>query len=202
MALIIGLTGGIASGKTTIANLFHEHFNIDIIDADVVARQVVEKGTPGLNAIAGHFGPDILTAEGTLNRGKLREQIFSHEEEKQWLNQLLHPLIRQQMQEEINRVSSPYALLVIPLLIENNLQSMANRILVIDVDEETQIDRTMQRDKVSVQQAKAILASQATRSERLAHADDVIKNDAQNEKLLPQITLLHQKYLAICGENL
>ncbi|USD40745.1 dephospho-CoA kinase [Vibrio sp. SCSIO 43135] len=201
MPFVIGLTGGIASGKTTVANLFHHHFGIDIVDADIVAREVVEPGTKGLTAIAEHFGNDILLSSGELNRSALRERIFSNPEEKSWLNQLLHPMIRQQMTEQLEKTRSDYALLVVPLLVENNLQTMANRVLVVDVDENTQISRTMERDKVSEQQVRSILASQSSREQRLSIADDVVKNNTGNEKLLPQITELHQKYLAICREN-
>ncbi|MDW6018886.1 dephospho-CoA kinase [Vibrio plantisponsor] len=202
MALVIGLTGGIASGKTTVANMFRDQFGIEIVDADVIARRVVEKGSIGLEAIHQHFGDEILTAEGELNRAELRTRIFANEEEKTWVNQLLHPMIRQQMEQDLQRVTSPYALLVVPLLTENNLQHMADRVLVVDVDEETQIERTMSRDKVPMEQAKSILAAQASREQRLAIADDVIKNDAKNQKLLPQITELHKKYLAISRKNL
>lgn len=202
MALVIGLTGGIASGKTTVANMFRDQFGIEIVDADVIARRVVEKGSIGLEAIHQHFGDEILTAEGELNRAELRTRIFANEEEKTWVNQLLHQMIRQQMEQDLQRVTSPYALLVVPLLTENNLQHMADRVLVVDVDEETQIERTMSRDKVPMEQAKSILAAQASREQRLAIADDVIKNDAKNQKLLPQITELHKKYLAISRKNL
>lgn len=201
MTLIIGLTGGIASGKTTIANLFQEHFSIDIVDADMIARQVVDIGTPGLSAVIEHFGENILQDDGHLNRSALRERIFADPIEKQWLNATLHPLINQKMTEQLKQVKSPYGLLVVPLLIENQLQSMVDRVLVVDVDEQTQISRTMVRDKVNEQQARAILAAQATRAERLAIADDVIKNEAKNQQLLPQITELHQKYLAMSGTN-
>lgn len=199
MALIIGLTGGIASGKTTVADIFHQQFTIDLIDADIIARQVVEKGSAGLQAIEAHFGAAILTEQGSLDRGQLRERIFSRPEEKQWLNALLHPMIREQMQVEIDNVRSPYALLVVPLLIENQLQSMVDRVLVVDVDTETQLARTMQRDGVSQQQVESILSAQISREERLKHADDIITNNESNRELLPQITQLHQKYLAICS---
>ncbi len=202
MALVIGLTGGIASGKTTVANLFRDHFNIDIVDADIIARQVVEKGSEGLTAIEQHFGASILTDQGELNRSELRQRIFANDEEKNWVNQLLHPMIRKKMEQELEQVVSPYALLVVPLLTENNLQHMADLVLVVDVDEETQIKRTVERDNVSPQQAEAILASQASRAQRLAIADDVIVNNTQNQRLLPQITELHKKYLAISGKNL
>ncbi len=202
MTFVIGLTGGIASGKTTVANLFNEHFDIDIVDADVVAREVVEVGTPGLAAIVDKFGEQILDKRGTLNRGVLREIIFSDPELKLWLNGLLHPMIRQAMIEQLTQTRSPYALLVVPLMVENDLQSLVNRLLVVDVEKETQIKRTIDRDDVSRSQVESILNSQASRQDRLACADDVIKNNTENEKLLPQITELHKKYLAMSSENL
>ncbi|EPF9307037.1 dephospho-CoA kinase [Vibrio vulnificus] len=201
MALVIGLTGGIASGKTTVANLFQQHFAIDIVDADIVARQVVAPGSAGLTAIVDHFGVDILTHEGELDRGKLRQRIFAHSEEKQWLNALLHPMIRRKMIEDLAQVSSPYALLVVPLLVENQLQTLCDRVLVVDVEEKTQLQRTMDRDGVDEQQVRAILKAQASRHERLVLADDVIKNESKDQDLLQQITDLHQKYLAMSKQN-
>ncbi|NDJ83180.1 dephospho-CoA kinase [Vibrio campbellii] len=202
MAFVIGLTGGIASGKTTVANLFKQQFKIDIVDADIVAREVVEPGTPGLNAIIEHFGVDIVRDDQMLDRAKLRERIFSNPEEKTWLNGLLHPMIREKMIEDLEQVTSDYALLVIPLLIENKLDSLCDRVLVVDVDPQTQISRTVKRDNVSEDQAKAILASQASREQRLALADDVVKNNPDDPDLLLQITDLHEKYLAMCKKNL
>ncbi|ALG50817.1 TPA: dephospho-CoA kinase [Vibrio parahaemolyticus] len=202
MALVIGLTGGIASGKTTVANLFKQQFKIDIVDADIVAREVVEPGTPGLNAIIQHFGQDITHGDNTLDRAKLREKIFSNPEEKAWLNALLHPIIREKMIEDLQQVTSDYALLVVPLLVENNLDSLCDRVLVVDVEPETQISRTVKRDNVSEEQAHAILASQASRQQRLDIADDVVKNNPNDPDLLLQITDLHEKYLAMCKKNL
>lgn len=199
--LVVGLTGGIASGKTTVANLFQQHFAIDIIDADIIARQVVEPGTPGLAAIIEHFGSGILDDTGQLNRSALRERVFSTPSDKEWLNHTLHPLINDRMLAQIQQISSPYGLLVVPLLVENQLQSMVDRVLVVDVDEESQLMRTMARDQVTQQQAQAILAAQATRAQRLAIADDVINNDKDNRQLLSLITKLHQKYLAISRVN-
>jgi dephospho-CoA kinase len=201
MSLIVAITGGIASGKTTVANLFHQHFGIHLVDADVVARQVVEPGTQGLTQIVEHFGNAILNSDGTLDRAALREKIFSDNQQKQWLNNLLHPLIRQEMQRQLQLSNSPYTLLVVPLLVENDLQHMANRVLVVDVSEQTQIYRTMTRDGVPESQVRSILKAQAERETRLAHADDVINNDAEGAQLLSQITELHQKYLALCSEN-
>ncbi|NOI31622.1 dephospho-CoA kinase [Vibrio coralliilyticus] len=201
MPFVVGLTGGIASGKTTVANLFQSQFGIEIVDADVVAREVVEPGSEGLKAIEERWGSGILLHDGTLNRAKLREVIFANEEEKAWINGLLHPMIREKMQADIAKVTSPYGLLVIPLMVENNLQSLADRVLVVDVDKQTQMRRTVERDGVPLEQVKSILAAQASRTQRLAIADDVIKNNATNQELLPQITELHQKYLEICREN-
>ncbi|EKO3830225.1 dephospho-CoA kinase [Vibrio harveyi] len=202
MAFVIGLTGGIASGKTTVANLFKQQFKIDIVDADIVAREVVEPGTPGLNAIMEHFGTDIVRADQTLDRAKLREKIFSNPEEKAWVNGLLHPMIREKMIEDLEQVTSDYALLVVPLLVENKLDSLCDRVLVVDVEPQTQISRTVKRDNVSEEQAKAILASQASREQRLALADDVVKSNPDDPDLLLQITDLHEKYLAMCKKNL
>lgn len=202
MAFVIGITGGIASGKTTVANLFKQQFKIDIVDADIVAREVVEPGTPGLNAIIEHFGTDIVRDNQTLDRAKLREKIFSNPEEKTWVNGLLHPMIREKMIEDLEQVTSDYALLVVPLLVENKLDSLCDRVLVVDVEPQTQISRTVKRDNVSEEQAKAILASQASREQRLALADDVVKNNPDDPDLLLQITDLHEKYLAMCKKNL
>lgn len=202
MALVIGLTGGIASGKTTVANLFRDQFSIDIVDADVVAREVVEPNSEGLTHIAQRYGQNILLQDGSLNRSALREIIFANKEEKQWLDALLHPMIRNELKRQLKQVTSDYALLVIPLMVENNLQQLADRVLVVDVEEEIQIERTMNRDDVSRQQVQSILQSQASRKQRLAIADDVIKNHSQNQQLLPQITELHKKYLEMCRVNL
>ncbi len=201
MTLVIGLTGGIASGKTTVANLFRDQYTIDIVDADVVAREVVEPGSAGLQAICARYGKNILWDDGTLNRAALREIIFTDIKEKQWLDSLLHPMIRESMQIQLQQVQSDYALLVIPLMVENNLQQLADHILVVDVDEEMQIQRTVNRDGVSREQAESILRSQASRAERLAIADDVITNSSQNQQLLPQVAKLHKKYLEMSMAN-
>ncbi|WP_305373869.1 dephospho-CoA kinase [Photobacterium leiognathi] len=201
MSLVIGLTGGIGSGKTTVANLFTDTYGIDIIDADIVAREVVEPNTFGLNAIIEKCGKEILLKDGTLNRSKLRDAIFSQPELKTWLNNLLHPLIREKMQQDINQSQSPYCLLVVPLMVENNLQTMTNRLLVVDVDEQVQIQRTQQRDNVSVEQIKNILASQASRDQRLDAADDVITNNGDNKALVSQVEQLHLQYLKMSQDQ-
>ncbi|MUK68043.1 dephospho-CoA kinase [Aliivibrio fischeri] len=197
MSYVVAITGGIGSGKTTVADRFQALYNINIVDADIIAREVVNPGSEGLIQIEQHFGPQILLDDGHLNRAKLRECIFSEPSEKQWLNDLLHPLIRSEMQRQIALSTSEYILLVVPLLVENKLQYLANRVLVVDVLEQTQINRTINRDKVNHQQVKAILASQASREERLAIADDIINNDQQNNDLDMKISLLHEKYLLL-----
>ncbi|WP_318469797.1 dephospho-CoA kinase [Photobacterium leiognathi] len=201
MSLVIGLTGGIGSGKTTVANLFADTYSIDIIDADIVAREVVEPNTFGLNAIIEKCGKEILLEDGTLNRAKLRDAIFSQPKLKTWLNNLLHPLIREKMQQDINQSQSPYCLLVVPLMVENNLQTMTNRLLVVDVDEQVQIERTQQRDSVSIEQIKNILASQASREQRLDASDDVITNNGDNKALVSQVEQLHLQYLKMSHDQ-
>ncbi len=200
MALVVGLTGGIASGKTTVANLFHDQFGIELIDADVIAREVVAPGSDGLDAIVERFGETILD-DGKLNRAALREKVFSDETHKNWLNQLLHPMIRQRMLDEVANASGEYCLLIVPLLVENGLNSLCDRVLVVDVSAETQISRTVARDQVSETQVQSILKAQASRQQRLAIADDVIDNDQANIVLIAQVTELHEKYLAICRQN-
>jgi len=194
---IIGLTGGIGSGKTTIANMFAE-FGIDLIDADIIARQVVAKNSPALNAIAQHFGTSILLNDGMLDRAKLRTEIFADEQKKQWLNQLLHPLIRQHILAKIDTATSQYCLLVAPLLIENKLNEYVNRVLVIDVSESCQIERTTLRDSNNAQQVQNIINSQLARAKRLAVADDVIDNNTNDlQQVQQQVKLLHQQYLKL-----
>lgn len=191
MTYVVGLTGGIGSGKSTIAELFAE-LGVPVIDADLVARQVVEKGSPLLAEIAAHFGPEILLEDGALNRAALREKVFNHESEKQWLNQLLHPAIRHEMLRQLAAQQAPYCIFMVPLLIENNLTALCQRILVIDVLEHTQVERAGQRDNNQVEQIKRIMQSQVSRQERLKYADDVINN---NEDLIAGLPQLKQKVL-------
>ena len=198
---VVAITGGIGSGKTTVANQFAA-LGIEVVDADLIAREVVEPGTPALAAIASHFGPGILDEQGRLDRRALRERIFSDPAAKSWLNALLHPIIRSEMLRQCAAVSSPYCLLVVPLLVENRLTELADRVLVIDVDEATQIERTCHRDGVSREQAQAILASQASRSERLAMADDVLDNQSgTTETIRARILALHETYLAFASQQ-
>lgn len=199
---IVGLTGGIGSGKTTIANLFAEH-NIVIVDADIIARDVVSVGSPALSQISQHFGTDFIQADGQLDRALLRKQIFSNDDDKLWLNNLLHPLIRKQLIDQMQEAQSEYCLLVAPLLIENNLITLVDRVLVIDVSEQTQISRTTKRDNNSVEQVQAIIASQSSRETKQQHADDILHNDNQSlEELKATVAKLHQNYLTLVIDNL
>ncbi|MEC6899447.1 dephospho-CoA kinase [Photobacterium piscicola] len=196
MTIVIGLTGGIGSGKTTVANMFAD-YGIDLIDADIIAREVVAVGSVGLTAITKKFGNRILLSDGNLDRSQLRTVIFSDPQLKNWLNQLLHPLIREKMLADIDHATSPYCLLIVPLMIENNLQTMVDRLLVVDVDQQTQIMRTQQRDNVSLEQINNILAAQASRQQRLDAADDIICNNGDNQALLTQVAQLHLHYLTL-----
>ncbi|ELM3751111.1 dephospho-CoA kinase [Aeromonas dhakensis] len=198
---VVAITGGIGSGKTTVANQFAE-LGIEVVDADIIAREVVEPGTPALAAIAAHFGADVIAPDGRLDRRQLRERVFTDPQAKGWLNALLHPLIRSEMQRQCAAARSPYCLLVVPLLVENRLTALANRVLVIDVDEVTQIERTCRRDGVSREQAEAILAAQASRTERLAAADDVLDNqNGTPEAIKSRIFALHETYLVFASQQ-
>lgn len=200
MPYVVALTGGIASGKSTVATLFANQ-GAEILDADLIARQVVAPGMPALTAIAQRFGAAILQSDGTLDRQALRELIFSSPEQKVWLNQLLHPLIQQRTQQLLKASSANWCLWVVPLLVENNLQQLAQRVLVVDIPEQLQIERTMQRDKVSQQQAEAILGSQATRAQRLAVADDVIDNCLSKDALDTRVAELYSTYQQLATQR-
>ncbi|MBG2614864.1 dephospho-CoA kinase [Klebsiella oxytoca] len=199
MTYTVALTGGIGSGKSTVADAFAQ-LGVNVIDADIIARQVVEPGTPGLSAIAQRFGAQMLNEDGTLNRRALREHIFAHDEDKRWLNALLHPQIQQETRRQIQLATSPYILWVVPLLVENGLSAKADRVLVVDVSKETQIERTMLRDRVSRQHAEHILAAQATREQRLAVADDVIENMGSPDVIASAVARLHAKYQRLASQ--
>ncbi|MCS6162211.1 dephospho-CoA kinase [Shewanella baltica] len=197
---VVGLTGGIGSGKTTVANLFAAE-GITLVDADIVAREVVTPGSKGLEAIVTHFGAEILTPEGELDRAKLRQRIFSHPEEREWLNQLLHPMIRQEMLAQVEKATSAYVIMVVPLLFENGLDRLVNRTLVVDISPELQINRTVKRDNVDASQVNNIISSQCSRSEKLASADDIIDNQGEISTLKREVLALHQRYLQLSGTD-
>ena len=196
----IGLTGGIGSGKTAASDRFQNH-GIAVVDADIAARVVVEPGRPALSAIADHFGEDILLADGGLNRAALRNVIFNDPEQKSWLEALLHPLIAKEITAGLQQASSPYALLVSPLLIESSQKDRCHRILVVDVPEALQIQRTAARDNNDPEQVKRIIASQASRQQRLELADDVVENDGSLQQLHQKIDDLHRRYLQLAAQH-
>lgn len=193
---IVGLTGGIGSGKTTIANNFAE-LGIQIIDADTIARDVVMPKTLALEKIKTYFGDDIIMASGELDRAKLRTKVFNNIEDKHWLNNLLHPLIRQEMMARVKAATSLYCILVVPLLIENKLTPLVDHILVIDVDAKTQLSRASVRDNNDEALIQKIIDSQISRDERLSYADDIIDNQYQSfSEIKENIKELHTKYLS------
>lgn len=197
---VLGVTGGIGSGKTTVTNLFAEH-GIVVVDADVIARHILDKGTPALAAVQQRYGDQALQKDGALNRAWLREKIFQEPTEKDWLNSLTHPLIREQLLSALTSATSAYVILSAPLLVENNLTRYCDRVLVIDVSEATQRERTQQRDNVSAAQIDQIIQAQATRQQRLAAADDIINNDGDMDLLAPQVAKLHQQYLRLAQQG-
>lgn len=192
---IVGLTGGIGSGKSAVARCF-EQLGIVVVDADIAARKVVEPGTPALAAITEHFGADMLLSDGQLDRAALRQRIFSDGAAKTWLEQLLHPLISTWIWQQLEAASSPYAVLESPLLLETTQHQRVNRVLVVDVPEAVQIARATARDSNSEDQIRAIMANQMPRAERLARADDVIDNSGSLEQLQQQVAILHRKYVS------
>lgn len=199
--LIVGLTGGIGSGKSEVCRRFMA-FGITVIDADLVAREVVEPGTPALEKIRAHFGDEILhtateTQPASLNRAKLRELIFSNPAEKDWLEKLLHPIINQRIRERLAAASSPYTILASPLLLETQQYLLVDRVLVIDANEELQIARASQRDLNNEAQIRAIIKTQLSRQERCSRADDIIHNHGSLIELDEQVEKLHQFYLEL-----
>lgn len=196
MTWIVGLTGGIGSGKTAVSDCFAS-LGIKVVDADVCARTVVDPGQPALTKIAEHFGATILNTDGTLDRAGLRRIVFADENERKWLETLLHPLIFEEMWAQLQSAESPYAMLVSPLLIEAGQKVICQRVLVVDAPEDVQIARTVSRDNNSIEQVKAIMASQADRKTRLAAADDVLVNDGDLASLTESVKKLHQQYLSL-----
>lgn len=195
---ILGLTGGIGSGKSAVASHFG-NLGVHLVDADHAARWVVEPGRPALAQIAEHFGIDVLQADGQLDRAALRQRIFEHPEERRWLENLLHPLIGEEIVRDLASAQSPYAILVSPLLIESGQHRMTQRVLVVDAPEAVQIQRTMARDQVSEEQVGAILKAQASREKRLEAADDVLVNDRDLKWLQREVERLHAFYLTLRG---
>jgi dephospho-CoA kinase len=198
--LIIGLTGGIGSGKSTVAGHF-ETLGVPVIDADVITRQLVEPGQPALQEIIEHFGTTILLTDGRLDRAQLRRLVFDNPEARRELEAILHPRARIEAQRQLAQLNAPYCVLCVPLLIEAGWTDLVQRVLVIDTPRELQIQRIQQRDGLSNAEAEAIIASQADASVRLAAADDIINNDGDMESLLAQVDSLHQHYLQLATQS-
>lgn len=194
--VVIGLTGGIGSGKSTVARQFGS-FGVHWVDADDVAREVVEPGTPALAAIADHFEQGILTDDGALNRASLRQIVFEQPEQREWLEGLLHPIIREELVRQLHPgdYTLPYVLLVSPLLLETDQHQLVEQAIVVDVPVEVQIERTMARDTNSREQVERIISAQMSREQRLAQADAVIDNSQPSNRVLAEVRALHEAFM-------
>lgn len=208
---IVGITGGIGSGKSTLTKIF-EKFEIEVVDADLIAREVLEKHPATLQNIVDHFGKSILRKNRELDRKALSNLVFADEKKRLWLEQLLHPLIADEARRQINKSRSPYTIYSAALLIENMMAQRAekkhathfigpNRILVVDVPEEIQIQRASKRDQASREKIQAVIKAQVSREERVKHAHDVIDNSGDEDSLYEQCERLHMKYLVLSGEK-
>ncbi len=198
--LVIGVTGGIGSGKSAVTDRFAER-GICVVDADLAARVVVEPGKPALQKIAEHFGPHLITENGSLDRAALRKIVFAEKEQRLWLEKLTHPLIGEEIVHQLQNSESAYTIFVSPLLIETSQHTLTDRILLIDVPVKLQLERTMARDNNSEEQVRAIMASQASREQRLKRADDVIVNDKDLVHLDKEVARLHDFYLQLASDS-
>lgn len=194
----VGLTGGIASGKTTVANLFAA-LGVPIVDSDVLAREVLEPGGPLLDEVVAHFGADVRQADGTLDRRALRARVFADPAERRWLEERTHPAIRALTDARCAAARGPYVMVAIPLLVETGGADRFDRVLVVDVDPAIQLARLQARDGSTRAEAERILAAQATRAARLAVANDVIRNDGDLAALRDQVESLHRRYVEAAG---
>lgn len=192
---VVGITGGIGSGKSAVTD-YLETLGITVVDADKVARAVVEPGTPGLDAIAEHFGADILLSDGVLNRAALRKIVFDNPDERKVLEGITHPRIRDEIARQLSEASSPYVVLSSPLLLESGQNTFVDYVVVVDIPEKVQLERTMVRDDNSEALVKQIMAAQLDRQTRLSRADTSIKNDASLEVLYERVEKLHADLLA------
>jgi dephospho-CoA kinase len=198
--LAIGLTGGIGSGKSAAAELF-SRLDVPVIDADRIARDLVEPGMPALETIIDTFGPDCLQPDGRLDRSRLRRLVFGEPALRGRLESILHPLIRNKIKEMINSIQEPYCVVVIPLLLETGQSDLVDRILVIEAPEQTRIDRVAKRDRLSADEIRAILQTQTDRETRLAAADDIIMNTGTLDELAEKVQTLHETYLVLAAGN-
>lgn len=197
-ALTIGLTGGIASGKSAVTAVL-ERLGVPVLDGDQAARAVVAPGQPALEEIFATFGPQFRLPNGQLDRRKMRERVFSHEEDRRQLEQITHPRIRRYLLEWRDRQTAPYCVLAVPILIESGLDALVDRILVVDAPESTQMQRLVARDAIPESLARQMLDAQATRERRLARADDVLVNDSDLAALEAATTRLHARYLELAS---
>jgi dephospho-CoA kinase len=195
MVFKVGLTGGVASGKSTVTSLFHDKYQIDIIDADRIAHALLSQGSPCYIEVVDTFGKSVLLENGEINRRYLRERIFHEPSAKQQLEAILHPAIHQQLLSKAESASSPYCILSVPLLIEVGMHKEVDRVCVIDVSENTQLERLTSRDKVSTETALGMINSQCDRQVRLQYADDIINNNDSVDSLAHQVAQLHELYL-------
>lgn len=198
--LRIGLTGGIASGKTTVSDLFARR-GVPVIDTDIVARQVVEPGRVALRDIRAAFGPQVLDDDGRLDRARLRRIVFADPAKRRELEAILHPRIRRETMRQARSAGGDYQLIVVPLLVESPMRSSMDRVLVVDVPETVQLERLLARDAENPAQAQAMIAAQASREERLAIADDVIRNDEDLAETERQVAALHDLYRALARDR-
>ncbi|WOJ98383.1 dephospho-CoA kinase [Congregibacter brevis] len=198
--LRVGITGGIGSGKSAVTDRLLP-LGVHIVDADIVAREVVEAGSPALRAIARRFGEEILLDDGTLDRAALRRIVFSDPKERQWLEALTHPLIGQSIAQQLAEATSPYAVLSSPLLLEGSQSEFVEHVVVVDVPESTQVARTITRDSNSEELVRSIMAAQMSRENRLAKADSVIDNNGSLENLDAQVMDLHERLLALATSS-
>ena len=199
--LRIGLTGGIASGKSAVSRLFEE-LGVPVIDSDLISRELVQPGEPALQEIARQFGSTVIDSTGNLDRPAMRKRIFSSQDNRRLLEDILHPRIRDRIGERLAALGNePYAIIVIPLLVESRYPVHVDRVLVVDTDESLQRERLMRRDAIDRQQAEAILRAQSDRNERLAVADDVIVNDSDMAALREKVGQLHAAYLLIARQE-
>lgn len=192
----IGLTGGIASGKTTVANFFAD-LGVPVIDTDVIAREVVAAGAPALAEIHSAFGEEVFNDDGTLDRKAMRELVFSDDDKRRRLEAILHPRIREATVNEARAVTYPYMIIVVPLLVESPMKAFVDRVLVVDCSEDVQLSRLKSRDMENEEQARRIIAAQASRDERLAIADDVVQNDSDLDSTRTMVAALHEQYLEL-----
>lgn len=197
---VVGLTGGIGSGKSEVSRRF-EALGICVVDADIIARELVAPHSPALQTIKHHFGETIIDAQGALDRAQLRAIIFAQPEQKIWLENLLHPLVREQTMQQLQAAESPYAILSSPLLLETTQWQLADRILVIDTSEDLQLARASARDSNNSAQIQAIMKTQLPRAERCARADDIIANHGNLAELDQQVAQLHATYLSLAQQH-